>query len=319
MKISIVKYKNLNRFNYIKLLKESDVSTPFHNLSFLLSLDKSMKNISLYFYIVEKNKNYIAVMPFFSYKYIPFSMKSLVYGCYGGFIYLQENEKDLVLFFKKNRFSKLLTEVVSYYDNKFYEQMLYLSKKDLKTWILKIPDNHNDFFKSIHSKTRNQIRKAYKENVVVTKINSKKELEKVQLIYMQLVAKHNIQKPYSLKLFEELFKCSIETNDILFKVAKIEDDIIAFSIFIIGDKDLFYWINASDAKYLKYNGTNAILDSVINYAIKNNIKELNMGAVPVGNDNLLHFKTRWGAIEKIYYSYSTDLFLYLQKLRSKNG
>jgi len=319
MKKIILKYKDLNEVEYVELLQKSNVSTSFHNLSFLLSLKNSMKNVKLYFLVVVDNDNYLAVLPFFSYKYIPFSMKSLLYGCYGGFIYLQENKMKLILFLKKINFSKFLTEVVSYSDYELYNELPYLHKKKFETWVLNIPDNHDDFFMSIHSKTRNQIRKAYKENVVVARIKSKKELEKVQSIYMQLVEKHNIQKPYNLKLFEELFKYSTRTNDILFKVAKRQDDIIAFSIFIVGDKDIFYWINASDVKYLKYNGTNAILDSVIRYAIKNKIRELNMGAIPIGNDNLLHFKTRWGAIEKIYYSYSTGLFLYLQTLRSKNG
>lgn len=291
---------------YLSLLSASNYATPFHNMSFLKIISKIRNDLDLYFYIIKQDNRIIAIMPYFRNSYLPFTMNSLPYGCYGGFIYEENNKLTLLKYLKKNRFFKLLTTITSYQDDLY--DTTYLIAKELSTWIIETTITYDGFFANLHSKTRNQIRKTYKNNIKIQDIKTADELQKVLEIYSGLIKKHSISNPYPNELFYQLFKESQEKDNIIFKIAQKDDIILAYSIFLKNEDQIFYWLNASNNEYRKFNGTNAILNNIVEYAYDNNIHVVNLGAVPLGNDGLHHFKTRWSAIEKKYNRYESIVY-----------
>ena len=283
-------------------------STPFHSLEFLEAIAKSRDDLILKFSILKSGNKTIAIMPFFTKKKLPFIMISSLYGCYGGYMFF-----DKQIFTNISKHYKLISSIVDYNDTLLYAKNFNFEL--FSTWIIDTKKSYEYIFTRLHSKTRNQIRKAYKENINVHDIEDKDELNNVLDIYNQLVQKHNILIPYSKNLFEQLYKFSLISNNIIFKVAKLDDKIISYSVFLQNSKSIFYWLNASDSQYLKYNGTNIILDNMLKYAVKNNFSEINMGAVPVDNNGLLHFKSRWNANEKKYKVYYSKLYYLLKRFR----
>jgi len=304
-------YKNLDKLNkkeYEYFFNNAFNSTPFHSLEFLESIANSRDDLVLKFSILEKDSKTIAIMPFFTKKIFPFIMISSVYGCYGGYMFF-----DKQIFTNIPKHYKFISSIVNYNDTLL--GIRNFNFELFSTWIIDTTKSYEYIFTKLHSKTRNQIRKAYKENVEVYDIKDTNELNSVLGIYNQLVQKHNIKKPYSKNLFEQLYKFSLKSNNIIFKVAKLNDKVISYSVFLQNSKSIFYWLNASDSQYLKYNGTNIILDNMLKYATKNDFLEVNMGAIPLDNNGLLHFKSRWNANEKEYKIYDSKLYYLLKRFR----
>jgi hypothetical protein len=295
---------------YSMFYEKSKHSTPFHSLDFLISITNSREDLKLYFSVIYNNSTIYAVMPYFKSLRIPFTMLSLPYGCYGGYLYINDIVNEYLK--TKNPF-KLLTNFVSYQNN-IYDKVGFEVNK-LSTWVIRTDITYDILFQSLHTKTRNQIRKSLKENIIVSDIKNKEELEEVKKIYQELVRKHDIYKPYNNVLFDNLFDKSLMSENIIFKLAKKDKQIISYSVFLKNKNSIFYWLNASKHEYLKFNGTNAILNSILKYACESSCQEFNMGAVPNGNYGLQHFKSRWNAEEKEYKNYSSKLYVLLRKIK----
>jgi lipid II:glycine glycyltransferase (peptidoglycan interpeptide bridge formation enzyme) len=299
---------------YKNLYDTSSVSTPFHNMGFLEILKKTRKNLLLKFLILYKGNTIIAIMPYFLNRYtFDFSMSSLPYGCYGGFIYEDKYKEQIRVFLQENKFISLVSIINSYKDS-IYNDLKYCKVKTYSTWVIDTKPSYEEIFKNLHSKTRNQIRKSIKSNVIIRNMETIEEVESVLRIYSQLVKKHKIKKSYSDQIFYELFFASLKDDNIIFKIAEYENKIISYSIFLYNKKQLFYWMNASDLSYSKLNATNGILNFMLEELSNNNIEELNLGAIPYDNIGLHHFKSRWNAIEKTYYSYHSFMYDFIKKV-----
>ena len=318
MQYKLVKKNILSKIEdklYKNLYDTSSVSTPFHNMFFLRILKKTRKNLLLKFLLLYRDNTIIAIMPYFSNRYtFNFSMSSLPYGCYGGFLYEDKHKEEISLFLQQNKFISLVSIINSYKDS-IYNDLKYCKVQKYSTWVIDTKPSYEEIFKSLHSKTRNQIRKSVKSNILIKNMETIEEVESVLRIYKQLVKKHKIRKPYSDQMFYELFFTSLKDNNIIFKIAEYKDEIIAYSIFLCNNKQLFYWMNASDLSYSKLNATNGILNLILQEASNDNtIEELNLGAVPYDNIGLHHFKNRWNAIEKTYYSYHSFVYYLIKKV-----
>jgi len=301
---------------YEKLYNISSVSTPFHNLIFLRVLEKTRKNLLLKFLVLYANNEVIGMMPYFSHKYLlNFSMNSLPYGCYGGFLYQSKDKENIQKYLENNKFIALLS-ILNSYEDPIYNDLKYFQRIKYSTWIIDMNSSYDNIFKNLHAKTRNQIRKSVKSNIMIRDIEREEDVYEILEIYRQLIQKHKIKNPYSNEIFYELFLSSLQDNNIIFKVAEYENKIIAYSIFFRNKNQIFYWMNASNLFYSKLNATNGILNTILLLASNDkDIKELNLGAIPYGNSGLYHFKNRWNAMEKKYYSYHSLVYYFIKRFR----
>ncbi|MCF6244304.1 MAG: GNAT family N-acetyltransferase [Sulfurovum sp.] len=308
--LSVIEYEI-----YKNLYDNSSVSTPFHNISFLEILEKIRKSLVLTYLILYKDNNIIAIMPYFSHRnFLNLSMTSLPYGCYGGFLYKDQYKEEISVFLKQNKFISLVSIINSYKDS-IYNNLKYFKEKKYSTWVIDTKPSYTDIFQGLHSKTRNQIRKSIKSSINIRDMETIEEVESIVKIYSQLVKKHEIKKPYINQIFYELFFASLKDNNIIFKIAEYEDKIIAYSIFLRNQNQLFYWMNASDSGYAKLNATNGVLNFMLEFASEDdNIEELNLGAIPYDNTGLYHFKNRWNAMERAYYSYHSFVYNFIKKV-----
>lgn len=271
---------DVEKYNYIK--KIDDLSTPFHNLAWLKAISYSNQSYKLKFVEYSDNDEIIGYLPIFS-KYLGFLCVSSLWGGYGGVI-----SQSKSLNFKLPHLS--LSRIFSYRDIRY--SSLIRKEKTMTTWVTDISVSYDELFKSLHSKTRNQIRKAEKSNLIYDYVESEEQVLECYAIYQRLVEKHNIEKPLSKNTFSAL----VGKNKIDFIAAFHNQKIIAYSVFLYSSTECFYWLNASDHDYSNLNATNGILNFVINKITdETQLDRLNFGAVPLGNTGLQHFKDRWGA------------------------
>ncbi|MBS9767619.1 MAG: peptidoglycan bridge formation glycyltransferase FemA/FemB family protein [Flavobacteriaceae bacterium] len=297
---------------YDELVQLSQRSTPFHSLDFLNLIRETYK-VKLKFTVVYRDTNIIAMMPYFVKNNNPLRMKSSWLGCYGGFLYLEEDRDDLISYLSKNTTNQPFSTIISFDDD-----LLSLTQKWHKaedsTWILNTNTTYEEVYKSIHYKTRNQIQKSIKSEVTVSNIKTNEELEQVKQIYKNLIAKHSLKHPFSDHFFDTAFSKSLSSENLIFKIAEKDKTVISFSFFICNSTAMFYWINASNPEYLNLNGTNALLNDAIKDCTNSSIKTLNFGGVPASNKGLLHFKKRWNTYEHKYTTYTNNFFYKLKHL-----
>ena len=321
MKIKKIPYSELRTSRYQELFIASEVSTPFHSLDWLDLIIETNAALRLELVVISDNHQEIAFLPYFTKMNWPSFWMFMPHWAYSGFIYEKLNETILFDFLRKNSFTNYFTCMVIF-EGELYKTLPYLHGifEKYSSWILETTNTFEDMMSAIPSKTRNQIRKAFKEGVTYKKIETKQELEEIKQIYSMLVLKHNIQSPYPSILFDELYKLSLKGGNISFNIAKYDDQVIAYSVFLMSRKQVFYWLNASISDYSSLNATNGILSLMIQACCKDNeVKFINFGAVPYGNDGLMHFKKNWGTTEVKYGYYDSTIKHMKERLNAIMG
>ncbi len=289
MKSRIIELSDVDEDLYQKLYYQSMLATPFQNLSWLKSIVYSSYGYKLKFEEYTLDNVVLGYYPFFQ-RFGGLIKVSSIRGGYDGYVVsnrCQIHSKVRSLLLKRNKVEDTIG-------------VLTLSSKSLDTWVKDVTEPYQDIFEKLHKKTRNQIRKSLVSGVIVRKVENEEELKLCYSLYKDLVIKHKISKPLNYETFRYLgFSDGVD-----FIVALYGDNVISFSVFIHSKSECFYWLNASDNNFSKLNGTNGILNYVLEkIANDKDIVRLNFGAVPIGNDGLTHFKDRWGARKVSYNSF----------------
>uniref|UniRef100_A0A7V1EIZ0 Peptidoglycan bridge formation glycyltransferase FemA/FemB family protein n=1 Tax=candidate division WOR-3 bacterium TaxID=2052148 RepID=A0A7V1EIZ0_UNCW3 len=119
--------------------------------------------------------------------------------------------------------------------------------------------------------------------------------------------KHGVlPQPYNffLNIYEEIIKKNLG----FISIAYYKSIPIATSIFFVYNKIVHYKYNASIIDYLRYQPNHLILWSVIQWAVENGYRILDMGRTSPDNKGLMSFKRHWGAIEtELHYYYYPDV------------
>ncbi|MBX3040917.1 MAG: peptidoglycan bridge formation glycyltransferase FemA/FemB family protein [Bdellovibrionaceae bacterium] len=247
--------------------------------------------------IFDSRDRLVATMPYFRRKNGLFRESGL-FGTYGGWVFLVEDQ-DVVSFARELRYP-IGTRIVSYRSGPDMEYGCLFSRERC-TFVKRIDvDSSETLMESIHSKTRNQIRKAYKNGIRTELLNSQ-NLSDISAIYRELVNKHSIKKPYSELLLQNLLE--VDDGSVEVRGAFRADKMISFGVFVVSPDQEFYWMGASNRDGTLYNGINAILWEQMSAAILAGRTEFNFGASPPGNTGLEHFKDRWGAEPRRYRVY----------------
>lgn len=83
------------------------------------------------------------------------------------------------------------------------------------------------------------------------------------------------------------------------------DTLLAAQIFFVSEIDAFYFDGFASERALTAGANFLIMDRMIQWLRERNIRTLNLGATPVGDEGLSRFKTGWGAQEFAYYEFAT--------------
>jgi CelD/BcsL family acetyltransferase involved in cellulose biosynthesis len=181
-------------------------------------------------------------------------------------------------------------------------QALKVPYAETTTHVLSLGRDYDRLFRSFSDTTRNQIRRAERQSIVVRQAYDESEISAYCEISERLAKeKHHAEVIYTHALFRELIALR---NDVTFLVAELGTKVIAGSWFIRDGNSLFYWQSAMNYEYQKYFPTYAILAKAIRLACEDETLEtLNMG----GSQNILlleQFKSFWGATKQTCWAFA---------------
>lgn len=177
------------------------------------------------------------------------------------------------------------------------------------------PDKET-LWQNLDKKTRNQIRKAKNEGVIVRQANED-ELNTVYQLYLTRAKENKGQIPYPLTYFEGL-KNHLKEN-VKFLVAEYHGKLIAESVFLLFKDKIYYFNNGSLSEHWNLNANQLLLWHMME-TFAGSGKTLNLYGVPDGKDesaqgyNLYKFKAGFGGELVREFQYSSKVISPSRKL-----
>jgi hypothetical protein len=171
-----------------------------------------------------------------------------------------------------------------------------LTECDLKsvewtTHVLYLDRGYDVLFRNFTASTRNQIRRAEREGVVVRQATKSSDIEAYYSLYEKVIKERKWTDIYSLEFLREIFTL---TNDVFLLVAELGERIIGGGWYVRDGNSLFYWQSTIDFNYKSYFPMYAIVNYVIRLACMESMVSFNMGGSG-GLSSLEQFKSFWGA------------------------
>jgi lipid II:glycine glycyltransferase (peptidoglycan interpeptide bridge formation enzyme) len=154
-----------------------------------------------------------------------------------------------------------------------------------------------EVMKSFHSKTRNMVRKAIKENIEV-------EIDNTQIDFLYEVHYENITsiggKAKEKRFFELIGKHFEKGKDYNIYIAKLKGKKIAAILFFYYNRIVEYWTPAVLREYRSYQPTSLIIYIAMIDACRKGYKLWNWGGTWLTQHGVYLFKKRFGAVDKEY-------------------
>jgi lipid II:glycine glycyltransferase (peptidoglycan interpeptide bridge formation enzyme) len=152
---------------------------------------------------------------------------------------------------------------------------------------------------------RKNLRTATRSGVVVRDATSH---EDVDLYYAltQAVADKYKRPPYPCELFHNIFQEMVLRGEAKLPLAFRGDDPVSGALHVMTKSHVFNWLTASNPKHLECRPNEAVISSMIRWAVQRGSTVYNLGASPVDAEGLIRFKEKWGARRQGYTIYEID-------------
>ena len=167
----------------------------------------------------------------------------------------------------------------------------------------------NVIWENIISKNRNMIRKAEKNGIEILHGKDLELFKAFRRIYNATMDKDNAEEYY---YFEDIFYESIH-NDLhdnyeMF-YAVLNDEIIAMSIMLFGNKQMHYHLSGSMIEYRNLAPSNLLLYQAALWGCEQGYKTFHLGGgVGSGEDNLYKFKAAFNRNSDYQFSIGKEIF-----------
>lgn len=234
------------------------------------------------------------------------------YG-YGGWLIegegsLDDLDKEYIIWCKEN---KIVSEVVRFHpilNNTDRVRCIY-DVMDLGKTVAIDLSSEEDIWNNIHSKNRNVIRKAIKNNVTIEHKLDKETMSKFIEIYNHTMNKDNAADYYYFKedFYNSIMNDLKEEADIFY--AMYDGKMIAASIILKCNHKLTYHFSGFITEYGTLAATNLLLYEASKWGANNGYDKLHLGGgVGSREDNLYKFKKSFYKGEDYQYSIGRKIF-----------
>lgn len=194
-----------------------------------------------------------------------------------------------------------------------------------RTYIVDLDFDLEAIFNTFNSKTRNQIRKSIRDNLINIEIdNSKKGVERFYTLYKETYFSKKLT-PIRKEIFLEMLRQFQGTSHLNIFIARVSDkDISSAIIFSSGKTAVYEWAaTSSNPEYRKLNTQRRLIWEMIKFYKENRYRFFDLGGIP-SEDNITYknygvyeFKSFFG--NKIYENSGTFILSPFPKLLLSNA
>lgn len=237
------------------------------------------------------------------------------YG-YGGFLFEGDTsepnlKKFKSIFFQKMKEEQIISAFFRYHplvNNANVVRLLFPIVDVGKTIDMDL-ESEKVIFKNLTSKNRNMIRKAQKNEIIISYGKGPELFDQFIPIYNATMDRDNASSYY---YFSKQFYASIDqflNDNYLIFYAEYKGQIIAISIILFANKFIHYHLSGSLAEYRHLAPTNLLLYEVALWGLQNGYKKFHLGG-GVGSDidNLFKFKQSFNRYSSNQFSIGKLIF-----------
>jgi Acetyltransferase (GNAT) domain len=169
---------------------------------------------------------------------------------------------------------------------------------------LPLESDENAVLRGFSDGTKGNIKKAEREGVEVAITTDRSSLEEFYKLHSATRKRHGLP-PQPASFFSAVYTNVLATNNGFVTLARLKGKPIAGAVFFHFGSKAIYKYSASDMAFQNMRANNLVLWESIRWFCRNKITTLCMGRTEPENDGLRHYKSGWGAHEKVlkYYKY----------------
>lgn len=322
MEFKLLYLGDLEEKKWEELLSNSPSSTFYHKSAWAKVWFSSFVYFTpLFLVYLDDQGDYQAGFPFLlSDKYRVKRVYSMPFGTYGGLVTsgAAADEHTRVFYNEiKSQLRKLRVAGSEVVDFSGKENILtehgYRAVKH-STHILDLTKYPDD---PVHKTKRGAIQ-AEKKGVKVEPLSSVEKIRDCYDLVQRRDKRHGLKKSkYPFGLYENIWNILRPGEQLFWRVAKIDERIIAFQINFLFKDTIYYWEGASSTETLNLRPNDALFKDTIQWGISQGYNYYNLGASPEDAEGLVRFKEAWGGEKKEYFIYSKKKFWYTALERLK--
>ena len=314
----------ISKAKYEEITHEIKELSLAYSISWHSLIKKSMNLEILYIASFNKKKEIVAVMPliikkFFFLKLIGSPLRGTHTQRMGPLILHKNQSIDLyekIIYsieklLKFNYFEIVLTKESK--KNKDFKLNGFNQKKFKTNLIYLISEDQN--WSQLHSRARNMVRKAKKNNVKVSLVKINNEWIEVFYNLLEITfLRQNKYVPHKKEFYKNLI--NIENNLICLE-AKLEDEFISGGIFTLDGEKITFLSGVSSSIGMKLAASSLIQWEIIKYGIEKNFKIYDMGGL--GVKSIDKFKLSFGGEVDYFQKHIKKDFLFTFCEKMFNG
>jgi len=293
--------------DYIKLVAQIRGTMLYHQLNYI-KFAAELLNAELLIFAEYENEKITAACPWIvkDGEYGSVYNSLAFFGANGGILAI--NQKNVSIFEKK-MLEEITKQAVSYSyitnvfeDNKLDGDHFLMQNRIAQVTTLPKSADEDALMGIFHFKTRNMVRKAFKENIVFSTTQNLTFLKNTHVQNMhaanvtpkQDIFFENINNFFEYGQHYEVFE------------AEIDGEKAAVLLVFYHKNTVEYYMPAIALEHRNKQPMSALIFYVMQYCIKNGFTTWNWGGTPLSNENLYRFKARFGA-QDMPYSIQTQI------------
>lgn len=293
---------------YERFLKTQEHSSLFQSLKYreLLKLVTGGEDCYL---ILKEDARVIGAFPAFlkiNSKYGNVLNSLPFYGSNGGVLADGRQKKHLLL----SKFNKLAEEkgaILSTIITKPFEADFYIYDRDYIDFrigqVTTLPDSKDWLMPLFHKKTRNMVRKAYKEGIGSRWATDADSLEFLRALHTENMGRTRAN-PKGKEFFEAVPKIFDPGPEYRIYVAELKNERVAALLLFYYNRTVEYFVPAVLPEYRNLQPSSLLIYEAMRDAVDNGFKYWNWGGTSKNQENVYHFKKHWGTGNRYYYYFT---------------
>ena len=299
-----------NQDKWDAILRQCPGSNAFQSLAWRDALAGAFSQLTPTYLLINQDDSVIGGLPAFVFQPIPGIRlwHSMPWNLFGGVHLIESvkiNPETLITSIESAAAAKGWCEIrwtltpkrmVTYGD--LFVKMGY-KRTDHFTHFLKTNGDVESIWHAYNKRVRGAVRKAEKSGVTVTDTDSEEALSTFYDMYLMTVKRlGGTPKP------QALMQTLLQRKIAKLAIATYRGTIIAGLLYLLFNKTVTLWCEASMPAFLKYRPNNAIFHHIITQACREQYEWVDFGASPPENTGLIAHKEQYRAIRTDFVSYT---------------
>lgn len=299
-----------NQDKWDAILRQCPGSNAFQSLAWRDALAGAFSQLTPTYLLINQDDSVIGGLPAFVFQPIPGIRlwHSMPWNLFGGVHLIESvkiNPETLITSIESAAAAKGWCEIrwtltpkrmVTYGD--LFVEMGY-KRTDRFTHFLKTNGDVESLWHAYNKRVRGAVRKAEKSGVTVTDTDSEEALSTFYDMYLMTVKRlGGTPKP------QALMQTLLQRKIAKLAIATYRGTIIAGLLYLLFNKTVTLWCEASMPAFLKYRPNNAIFHHIITQACREQYEWVDFGASPPENTGLIAHKEQYRAIRTDFASYT---------------